>query len=75
MALSEKVHNRLYNWKFTSAKEGLTDAATRQERALVESLATMLGNVGWFGGDLAVVVEVALEQIGVDKEKWGFPPQ
>lgn len=69
MSYSEYVQGRLYNWKFESAREGLDDLASPQERVLIESLAKAFGNPGWFTGSMAVIIEIALEHIGIDSEK------
>lgn len=61
MALDEDVQGRLYNWKFDSAQDMLdVSKATPQERQAIKALAETFGNVGYFGGTLAGVVQAAV---------------
>ena len=66
--LSDEVKDRLYNWKFEQAWRRLThgddsSAPTEDEAALVEALSDMLGNPGWFEGNLGTVIDAALAPI------------
>lgn len=60
--LSERVQNRLYNWKFGQAAEYYRqdDEGTEKEGALIEALARAFGDCGWFEGDMALLVSTAV---------------
>lgn len=68
--LSEKVRNRLYNWKFAQAANQLEieDEADIQqgddgECELVCALALVLGDCGWFEGNLGIIVTAAVSPL------------
>jgi hypothetical protein len=61
--LTERAVGRLQNYKFASAASELTYDATKDERELVEALARMFGNVGWFDGDMATLVDCTVESL------------
>lgn len=66
--MNPNLISRLYNNKFTQA---LQYAETEDEKELVGALSRMLGNVGWFEGDLSTIVEFALQALpgfGKDEE-------
>lgn len=68
---ASKLGNRLYNWKFSQAmnyvREGVT--VTDDERELIEALDACYGNVGYFGGNNAIILRAAVETlIGVIEE-------
>lgn len=62
MALSERVQLRVANWKFGSAwkitQEETAAGAVHDphDEAVIRALAEMLGNPGWFEGNLGVIV-------------------
>jgi hypothetical protein len=63
--LSDEVKDRLVNWKFEQAWRRLThgddsSAPTQEEAEVVQALADMLGDPGWFEGNLGVVIDAAL---------------
>jgi uncharacterized protein (DUF1810 family) len=62
--VNKDLFGRLLNWKFKSALNYL-DGATDEEKSLVEALARMFGNCGWFDGDMAEIVCHALLHIGI----------
>lgn len=63
MSLNERCKDRLYNYKFRQAVEHLDDDATRDERDLIKALGAMLGDPGWFDGDMATVAQAALRSV------------
>jgi len=71
MALTENTLNRLYNWKFDQAQvavEKQRDDAnepnpTPHETEGIQALAMLLGNSGWFGGQLGNVVSLAVHDL------------
>lgn len=74
MALTEDVLNRLYNWKFDTARSYLVRQQelgevfpTVEEVDTIHALAITFGNSGWFGGSMADVVRAALRSIGISE--------
>ena len=61
--LTPDCKSRLRNWKFEQAAKYLTPEATREERETVEALASLLGNSGWFFGDLGTLVDVVVDTL------------
>lgn len=69
MALSEDVRNRLYNFKFTQAKDRLTEEEKQTpEGQVVEQLAARYENPGWFGGSEGYFIWAVLALLGVEDE-------
>jgi len=66
---NEELKSRLHNWKFESAM-GCIDSTKEADEVVntVEALAKVFGNVGWFGGALAIIIGQALESIGIKAE-------
>ena len=70
--LSNRIENRLYNFKFASAQryveaDGLDVVdLTENEKTLIKTLSDLLGDTGWISGDLTTVIVNALENIGVN---------
>lgn len=66
MALSGRTVNRLYNWKFESAKRDAADQEvppTQHEVDAIRALSDAFGNVGWFDSALAVVIRLAVHDL------------
>ena len=53
--LTPECKERLANWKFSQAQQELTDDATANEREIVDALAALLGNPGWFEGNIGIL--------------------
>jgi hypothetical protein len=53
--LTPDCTERLENWKFRQAAQELTEDATESEREVIEALAALLGNSGWFDGNIGIV--------------------
>lgn len=68
MADRTKLNGRLSQWKFEQAQKLLTDDMPTHIKDATNALARMLGNCGWFTGDLATIVEAAVDQIGMSDE-------
>lgn len=67
--IGEDVVERLYNWKFNQALDALDEsAATPHEKGAIKALAEAFGNVGYFDGVLARVVQVAVHDLIGDVE-------
>lgn len=72
--LSERVKDRLAEWKFASASSYMLEdevdgpAPTEHERETVEALSTTFGNCGWFDGSLGDVVRAAVWYLGVTED-------
>ena len=64
--LTPDCKSRLRNWKFEQAAKYLTPEATGEERETVEALASLLGNSGWFFGNLGTLVDVVVETLMYD---------
>ena len=64
MKESEILNSKLLNYKFASALQ-YTHSESEETKELVKSLSGILGDVGWFDGDMAVIVRHALRSIGV----------
>lgn len=73
MKMPEEVMNRLYNWKFESAKDNLDGAflfktleyTPDMEEFIngVEALSSAYGNVGWFNGSTGVIVSMLVDYL------------
>jgi hypothetical protein len=66
--LTEECKNRLANWKFDSAVSQLTNMASPYEHRLVTVLSRQFGNSGWFTGDIALLVQAALDTLNIGDE-------
>jgi hypothetical protein len=53
--------NRVENWKFADARTKMPK--THPDYALVECLAGLFGNCGWFDGEIGALVEMVVERI------------
>src|SRR5262245_28641715 len=62
----DSLHNRLENWKFQQATRYLK-GIRGEDRDLVEALSRMFGDVGWFEGDMGIIIEAALSHIQYGK--------
>lgn len=62
MNLNDRLHSRLQNYKFCSALRFL-DGEDEQVQDLVNALSDVFGDIGWFDGNLAVIVQNALNNI------------
>jgi hypothetical protein len=58
--MNEKLKSRLVNWKFSQALNHLDDELTAGQRELIEALARLVGDSGWFEGDIGVLVALAV---------------
>lgn len=67
--MNNKLKSRLINWKFDSAKKYLTETETTTEMTVVVTLSKMFGDIGWFYGDLAILVQSTLISIGIKGEE------
>lgn len=66
----EDVAGRLENWKFSQALAALNaDDATETEIHIIGSLSRMFGNVGWFDGEMSVIVATVVEYLLTDSPK------
>jgi hypothetical protein len=74
--LSDRVKDRLLNWKFAQAKAlmqddiaGGAELPAEDQQDTVNALAVVFGNVGWFGyadhDGLAQIVRAAVWYLGV----------
>ncbi len=73
--LSDRVKDRLLNWKFEQARtcmlaeindvDRLTPLPTESEQETVHALADTFGNPGWFEGSMADIVRAAVWYLGV----------
>ena len=62
--MSEDLKSRLANWKFKDAEKlarSERDFLYPQDHMLIEALSNMLGNSGYFDGDLATIVGAAID--------------
>ena len=61
---SEKLRSRLINWKFSSAMiyaDVFSDDPEAME--VLETLDRMFENTGWFDGDMATLIGVAVDML------------
>ncbi len=64
VVLEKKMKNRLINWKFKSAMihaKVFEDDGEALE--VLEALSRMFENTGWFDGDMATLVAVAVDML------------
>jgi hypothetical protein len=65
--LNDNVIKLLKNWKFQLASayadEQTEPLPTEAELLLIESLARVFGNIGWFSGDMATIVSAAVSTL------------
>jgi hypothetical protein len=61
---SERLRSRLINWKFSSAMM-YTDVFSDDPEAMevLKALNKMFENTGWFDGDMATIVGVAVDML------------
>lgn len=59
---NKDLRGRVHNWKFSSALLHL-DGEAEDVQITVQTLATMFGNVGWFEGTMATMVERAVNSL------------
>lgn len=67
--MNDPLRGRLLNWKFTQALAYLGDEPD-DVRRLVEALARLVGDAGWFEGDLAIIIAAAIETIAPLSPRW-----
>jgi hypothetical protein len=67
----EQLCQRVDNWKFTQALAALPPDTPDRIRILVECLADLLGDVGWFEGTLGKLIEALVELIIASLLIWG----
>ena len=66
--LNFSLYNRLYNWKFTQAKNYLKGEPDNVVE-MVWALSDMFGDCGWgIEGNMNVIINGALKNIGVEDE-------
>lgn len=65
--MNEELESRLINYKFEDATAHL-EGEDDDTKSVVEALARMFGNPGWFDGDMALIIDVVLQKIGVKYE-------
>jgi hypothetical protein len=61
-----KLGNRLYNWKFSTAAayaSELQDELNVNDYELILALEKAFGNVGYFDGNLATIVQAAVKTL------------
>lgn len=64
--LDPSLLNRLYNFKFASARDKLTGNEPKEVQDLVEALSVMFSNCGGLGSAaMQVIVHHALDNLGV----------
>lgn len=70
--LNDNVIFRLKNWQFqfaarlvqaSASADEQTEPPTETELLLIESLARVFGNTGWFSGDMATIVGAAVSTL------------
>lgn len=66
--MNKKLESRLINYKFESAANYLQEE-NDQTKKLVLWLSERFGNCGWISGDFEVLINAALESIGVTFEE------
>lgn len=64
--MTDELKSRLFNWKFASAEALLTPEDPRHVHELVIALSLCVGDVGWFEGSFAAIINAALKSIGVE---------
>lgn len=61
--LNEKLHGRVFNWKFESALQYIEGAKSFETKPIVEALAKCFGDLGWEDGLMATIIGAAVENI------------
>lgn len=65
--MNKELASRLINYKFKSALQYL-EGEKEETKDLVNFLAKLYGNVGWILGDMAILIDNALENIQATDE-------
>lgn len=65
--ISDDCFNRIVNWKFRSAFDLIDFDASPDEREVIGALAAMFGNIGWFGGDMGLIVQQAIRSLDLSE--------
>jgi len=65
MELKEKLNSRLANYKFASALKYI-EGESEDIKNLITALNNNFGDIGWFDGDMAIIVHHALKNISVN---------
>lgn len=65
--MNKELASRLINYKFKSALQYL-EGEKEETKDLVNFLAKLYGNVGWILGDMAILIDNALENIQATEE-------
>ena len=65
--MNKDLFGRLDNYKFESALAYLK-GESKETKDLVKFLAKVFGNSGWILGDMSILIDNALENIGVKEE-------
>lgn len=60
--MNTKLKSRLENFKFGQATQYL-DNESEYTKELVQSLSIMFGNIGWFDGELSIIITHAINNI------------
>jgi hypothetical protein len=61
--------DRLLNWKFVDALAVMPSDYDASDRNIVEALATMYGNAGWFGGTAGTLIDATIDHLVM---KWNI---
>lgn len=67
MSVSAEIMNRLYNFKFVQAVRLAEQdpQVTQRELIVIQSMSRMLGDPGWFEGDMAVIIDCAIHYLNI----------
>jgi len=60
--MNPKLKSRLENFKFGQATQYL-DNESEYTKEWVQSLSIMFGNIGWFDGELSIIITHAINNI------------
>ena len=64
--LSKELSDRLWNGKFEQAKEELGEKShDKKTTELINALSDTFGDSGWMGGNMQIIIDNAIENIGV----------
>ena len=62
--MNNMLHGRIENWKFDSALKYL-DGEPEYTVALIQALARVFGDCGWFDGDMGLIVCAACDRLAI----------
>jgi hypothetical protein len=68
---SKQLISRLVNWKFGQALAHV-GGQPHDVQDVINALATVFGDCGWFEGNMGIIVGAALEGIGLSVEAKDF---